>query len=42
VEERMIEIGSAIYWEELEHTRSIDIDAVLDDGLGYSRSPSSS
>ena len=42
VEERMIEIGSAIYWEELEHARSIDIDAVLDDGLGYSRSPSSS
>lgn len=42
VEERMIEIGSAIYWEELENARSIDIDAVLDDGLGYSRLPSSS
>lgn len=42
VEARMIEIGSAIYWEQLEHTRSIDIDAVLDDSLGYGRSPSSS
>lgn len=37
VEQRLIEIGSSIYWEELERARSIDIDAVLDEGLGYGR-----
>jgi hypothetical protein len=37
VEQRLIEIGSSIYWEELERMRSIDIDAVLDEGLGYGR-----
>ena len=37
VEQRLIEIGSSIYWEELERMQSIDIDAVLDEGLGYGR-----
>lgn len=38
VEQRIVEIGSAVYWEELERGRSIDIDAVLDEGIGYGRS----
>lgn len=37
VEQRLIEIGSSIYWEELERMRSIDMDSVLDEGLGYGR-----
>lgn len=41
VEQRIIEIGSSVYWEELERERSIDIDAVLDDGFGYGGQKSS-
>ncbi|KAG0631389.1 hypothetical protein M758_1G249600 [Ceratodon purpureus] len=37
VEQRLIELGSAVYWKELERMRSIDIDSVLDEGLGYGR-----
>ncbi|XP_024391570.1 uncharacterized protein [Physcomitrium patens] len=37
VEQRLIAIGSSVYWEELERARSIDMDAVLDEGLGYGR-----
>ncbi len=41
VEQRIVEIGSSVYWEELERERSIDIDAVLDDGFGYGGQKSS-
>lgn len=39
VESRILEIGTARYYEDLLRDRSIDMDAVLDDGLGYGQTP---
>eukprot|EP00249_Psilotum_nudum_P021177 c28005_g1_i1 orf=67-3276(+) len=38
VEQRIVEIGSAGYWEKLLRDRSIDVDAVLDQGFNYGSS----
>ncbi|KAG6550131.1 hypothetical protein Mapa_008087 [Marchantia paleacea] len=39
VEARILEIGTARYYDDLLRDRSIDMDAVLDDGLGYGHTP---
>ncbi|CAM6091049.1 unnamed protein product [Calypogeia fissa] len=39
VESRILELGSARYFEELMCDRMIDMDAVVDDGLGFGRDP---
>lgn len=38
VEKRIVEIGCSKYYDEMLRERSIDINAVLEDGLGYGRS----
>ncbi|KAL2610375.1 hypothetical protein R1flu_028948 [Riccia fluitans] len=39
VESRILEIGSARYYDDMIRDRSIDMDAVIDEGLGFGQQP---